>query len=192
MVSWIWRQTREGWAGPVGAFPYASRDGVIIGWEVPRVSSYDVFCWAATVPENPPFLIRMLWVAGEVLGQRTKGVCCCCFCVASVVSDSVRPHRLQPTRFLRPWDFPGKNTGVGCHFLLQCMKVKVKSLSRAWLLATPWTAAYRAPPSIGFSRQEYWSGPLVPSPKESRYCQSWVGPFIPSAMLYQPWLFFFT
>ena len=35
--------------------------------------------------------------------------------------DSVRPHRLQPTC---PWDFPGKNTGVGCHFLLQCMKVK--------------------------------------------------------------------
>ena len=37
-------------------------------------------------------------------------------------------------------------------------KVKVKPLSRVWLLATPWTAAYRAPPSMGFSRQEYWSG----------------------------------
>ena len=37
-------------------------------------------------------------------------------------------------------------------------KVKVKSLSRVWLLATPWTAAYHAPPSMGFSRQEYWSG----------------------------------
>ena len=37
----------------------------------------------------------------------------------SVMSDSLRPHRLQPTRFLRPWDFPGNNTGVGCHFLLQ-------------------------------------------------------------------------
>ena len=40
--------------------------------------------------------------------------------VASVVSDSVRPHRWQPTRLPRPWDSPGKNTGVGCHFLLQC------------------------------------------------------------------------
>ena len=40
------------------------------------------------------------------------------------MSDSVRPHGLQPTRLLRPWDSPGKNTGVGCHFLLQCMKVK--------------------------------------------------------------------
>ena len=37
----------------------------------------------------------------------------------SVVSDSSRPHGLQPTRLLRPWDFPGKSTGVGCHFLLQ-------------------------------------------------------------------------
>ena len=53
--------------------------------------------------------------------------CCCCCQVASVVSDSVRPHRWQPTRLLCPWDFPGKNTGVGCHFLLQCMKVKSES-----------------------------------------------------------------
>ena len=149
------------------------------------------------------------------------------------MSDSVRPHRRQPTRLPRPWDSPGKNTGVGCHFLLQCMKVKsesevaqscptlchpvdcslpgssihgilqarilgmpfppskylpdpglkpcllhllhwqvgslplasrgkekvkVKLLSRVRLFATPWTAAYQAPPSMEFSRQEYWSG----------------------------------
>ena len=43
-------------------------------------------------------------------------------------------------------------------------KVKVKSLSRVWLLATPWTAAHQAPSSMGVSRQEYWSGSLVPSP----------------------------
>ena len=42
-------------------------------------------------------------------------------------------------------------------------KVKVKSLSRVWLLATPWTAAYQAPPSVGFSRQGYWSGVPLPS-----------------------------
>ena len=40
------------------------------------------------------------------------------------MSSSVRPHRRKPTRLPRPWDSPGKNTGVGCHFLLQCMKVK--------------------------------------------------------------------
>ena len=43
------------------------------------------------------------------------------------VSNSVRPHRRQPTRPRRPWDSPGKNTGVGCHFLLQRMKVKSES-----------------------------------------------------------------
>ena len=42
-------------------------------------------------------------------------------------------------------------------------KVKVMSLSRVWLFATPWTAAYQAPPSMGFSRQEYWSGVPLPS-----------------------------
>ena len=44
------------------------------------------------------------------------------------------------------------------------LKVKVKSLSHVWLFATPWTAAHQAPPSMGFSRQEYWSGVPLPSP----------------------------
>ena len=43
------------------------------------------------------------------------------------MSDSVQPYRRQPHRLPRPWDSPGKNTGVGCHFLLQCMKVKSES-----------------------------------------------------------------
>ena len=83
------------------------------------------------------------------------------------MSDSLRPHRQQPTRLLCPWDSLGKNTGVGCHFLLQCMKVKsereVAQLSL--LLATPWTAAHQAPLSMGFSRREYWCGLPFPSPK---------------------------
>ena len=92
-------------------------------------------------------------------------LCCCCK-VASVVSDPVRPHRWQPTRLPRPWDSPGKNIGVGCHFLLQCrkVKVKVKSLRHVRLFETPWTAAYQAPPSMGVSRQEYWNGVPLPSP----------------------------
>jgi len=86
--------------------------------------------------------------------------------VALVVSDSVRPHRQQPTRLLHPWGSPGKNTGVGCHFLLQFRKVKSERevVSHVRLLATPWTAAYHALPSMGFSRQEYWSGVPLPSP----------------------------
>ena len=121
------------------------------------------------------------------------------------MSNSVRPHRRQPTRLLRPWDSPGKNTGVGCHFLLQCRKVKSESevtqpcldpmdcslpgssahgvfqarvlewgchfllhlqhsvLFIVQLSTTPWTAAYQAPPSVGFSRQQYWSGVPLPS-----------------------------
>ena len=61
--------------------------------------------------------------------QRVRHCCfCCCSCrITSVVSDSVRPHRQQPTRLPRPWDSPDKNTGVGCHFLLQGMKVKSES-----------------------------------------------------------------
>ena len=43
------------------------------------------------------------------------------------MSDPVRPHRWQPTRLPCPWDSPGKNTGVSCRFLLQCMKVKSES-----------------------------------------------------------------
>ena len=43
------------------------------------------------------------------------------------MSDSVQPHGRQPTRLRHPWDSPGKNTGVGCHFLLQCRKVKSES-----------------------------------------------------------------
>ena len=131
------------------------------------------------------------------------------------MSNSVRPHKWHPTRLPCPWDSPGKNTGVGCYFLLQCMKVKSESkvaqscptlsdlmdpsrllhpwdflckstgvgchclllrqrllllllllshFSRVRLCATPYTAAHQAPPSLGFSRQEHWSGLPFPSP----------------------------
>ena len=136
------------------------------------------------------------------------------------MSDSVQSYRRQPNRLSCPWDSPGKNTGVGCHFLLQCMKVKSESegaqscltlrdptdcslpgssihaifqvrvlewvatsipiylpsvegkllllllsrFSRVRLCATPETTAHQAPPSLGFSRQEHWSGLPFPSP----------------------------
>ena len=76
--------------------------------------------------------------------------------------DPVGPYGRQPTRLHRPWDSPGKNTGGDCHFLLQCVKVKL--LSCVWFLVTPWTAAHQLPPSMGFSRQEYWGGVPLPSP----------------------------
>ena len=91
---------------------------------------------------------------------------CYCCCVASVVSDSVRPHRRQPTRLPLPRILQARTLEwVAISFSNAWKwKVKVKSLSRVWLLATPWTAAYQAPPSMGFSRQEYWSGVPLPSP----------------------------
>ena len=87
------------------------------------------------------------------------------------MSDSVQPHRRQPTRLPRPWDSPGKITGVGCHFLLQCMKVKSENevAQSCPTLSAPWTAAYRAHPPMGFSRQEYWSGMPLPSPIIQQY-----------------------
>ena len=79
---------------------------------------------------------------------------------------TLRPHRWQPTRLSCPRDSPGKNTGVVAISFSNAWKwkVKVKSLSRVGLFATPRTAAYQAPPSMGFSRQEYWSGVPLPSP----------------------------
>ena len=72
----------------------------------------------------------------------------------------MRPHRWQPTRLPCPWDSPCKNTGVVAisFFNAWKWKLKVKSLSRVRPLATPWSAAHQAPPSMGLSRQEYWSG----------------------------------
>ena len=97
----------------------------------------------------------------------------------SVVSNSLWPHGLQSTRLPCPWDSPGKNTEwVATSFSNAWKwKGKVKLLSRVWLLVTPWTAAYQVPPSMGFSRQKYWSG--VPSPKAMVFlvvmygCESW-------------------
>ena len=144
------------------------------------------------------------------------------------MSDSVQPHRRQPTRLPHPWDSPGKNTGVGCRFLLQCMKVKsesevaqscptlsdpmdcsspgssvhgifqarvlewgaiafsvklcAKNPGSIFLIPQRFPAAAAAksfqscptlcdpidgsPPSLGFSRQEHWSGLPFPSPMQ--------------------------
>ena len=82
------------------------------------------------------------------------------------MSDSVRPHTRQPTRLPCPWDSPGKNTGVGCHFLLQCMKDKSESEVTQLSLTLSDTMDCSLPGSSihGISRQEYWSGVPLPSP----------------------------
>ena len=79
------------------------------------------------------------------------------------MSNSVRPTRLR-----RPWDSPGKNTGVGYHFLLQCMKVKIESevaqLCPCPTLRDPVDCSLPGSSVHGIFRQEYWSGVPLPSP----------------------------
>ena len=82
------------------------------------------------------------------------------------MSNSVQPQGLKPTRLLCPWNSPGKNTGVGCHFFLQCVKVKSES-EFAQSCPTPSDPMDCSPPGSsvhGFSRQEYWSELPLPSP----------------------------
>ena len=80
--------------------------------------------------------------------------------VASVVSDSVRPYRRQPTRLPCAWDSRGKNTEVGCRFLFQCMKVKSESEDTQLCptLSDPMDCSLPGSSSMEFSRQKYWSG----------------------------------
>ena len=79
---------------------------------------------------------------------------------------TLRPHRWQPTKLPRPWDSPGKYTGVGCHFLLQCMKVKSESevTQSCPTLSDPTDCSLPGSSIHGFSRQKYWSGVPLPSP----------------------------
>ena len=98
--------------------------------------------------------------------RRTKvpldenGRCCCCYWVASVMSDSVRPLRWQPLGSPIPGILQTRTLEwVAISFSNAWKwKVKVMSLSSVQLLVTPWTAAYQAPLAMVFSRQEYWSG----------------------------------
>ena len=87
------------------------------------------------------------------------------------MSDSVRPHRWLPTRLPHPSDSPGKNTGVGCHFLLQCMKVKNETeVAQSCLtLSDPMDCSLPGSSAVGFSRQKYWSGLPLPSPTIPAY-----------------------
>ena len=92
------------------------------------------------------------------------------------MSDSVWPHRRQPPGSPVPGILQARTLEwVAISFSSAWKwKVKAKSLSRVWLLATPRTAAYQVPPPMGFSRQEYWNGVPLPSPRNSiESAQKW-------------------
>ena len=82
------------------------------------------------------------------------------------MSNSVRPHRRQPTRLPHSWDSQGKNTGVGCHFLPQCMKVKSESkvAQSCPTLSDPMNCSPPGSSIHGIFQQESWSGVPLPSP----------------------------
>ena len=84
----------------------------------------------------------------------------------------MRPHRRQPTRLPRPWDSLGKNTGVGCHFLLQCMKVKSENevAQSCPTLSDPMDCSLPGSSVHGIFQAEYWSG--VPLPPLSTFSKS--------------------
>ena len=90
--------------------------------ECRRIDAFELWCWRR--------LESLLY-------------CCCCCWVTSVMSDSVRLHRQKPTRLPSPWDSPGKNSGVGCHFLLQCMKVKIEVAQSCPTLSDPMDCSLR-------------------------------------------------
>ena len=92
-----------------------------------------------------------------------------------------QPHGLQPSKLFRPWDFPGKNA-VGCHCLLCIISLLLllSCFSHARLCVTPETAAHQAPLSLGFSRQEHWSGLPFPSPMHESESESEVSESCPA------------
>ena len=87
----------------------------------------------------------------------------------------MRPRRRQPTRLPHPWESPARTLEWGAISFSNAWKwkVKVKALSHVWLCATPQTAAYQAPLSLGFSRQEHWSGLPFPSPMHESEKWKW-------------------
>ena len=93
------------------------------------------------------------------------------------MSDSVRPHRWQPTRALCLWDSSDKNPAVGCHFLLQCRKVKSESefAQSCPTLSDPMDCSQPGSSAHGIL-QEYWSWVPLPSPVPTHY---WVKSLCP-------------
>ena len=83
-------------------------------------------------------------------------------CVRLLAIPWTVAHLHEDWRLLHPGDFPGKSTGVGCQCLLR--RYMLSCFKHCWHFVTPWTTAHQVPLSMGFSRQEYWSGLPFPSP----------------------------
>ena len=109
---------------------------------------------------------RTVWRSGEwgevwrleILSQIRTVCVCVCVCVShSVMSDSLWPHGLQPARLLCPWNSPGKNTGAGCHFLLQCEFYFIFLLLLLFRILTLFLFIYFLLYNIGFAIHQTFS-----------------------------------
>ena len=148
-----------------------------------------VFFTVSDLADKCSAFSKCCWMKWKDESNDHQLYCCCCCYVASVVSDSVGLHRWQPTRLPRPWDSPGRTLEwVAVSFSnAWTWKVKVKSLSRVRPSVTPWTAAFQAPRSMGFSRQEYWSGvPLPPQVLIFIVKKSYAGTSVQSSSPFSP------
>ena len=119
---------------------------------------YHPLCWKYGRKQNESCIV--VWTAAAAAAKSLQSCPTLCNPIDGGPPGSPIPGILQ-ARILE-WVATSFSNAWKC-------KVKVKSLSRVWLLATPWTAAYQAPPSMGFSRQEYWSGVPLPSPPSKSY-----------------------
>ena len=109
----------------------------------------------------PPFLGFREGAQTRAIGQDTPGMCSERKWTHSVVSGSLQPHGLQPVRLLRPWDFPGKSTGVGCHFLLQRTERQLTDNSlRKWTLCSGLNDVKKLAMWRSGDREK-WNGPSV-------------------------------
>ena len=102
-------------------------------------------CLATCISHKRPILINSFLTCHCLslnffcAGTEEPMLCVCAYSVSSVVSDSLQPHGLQPASFLCLRDYPGKNTGVGCHFLLQGI-FPTQELNSGLLYLLPWQA----------------------------------------------------
>ena len=130
--TWVWVNSGSWWwTGRPGVLRFMGWQSVGHDWATDLIwyifMSNFIFFLIIILLWTHPKSLSILWKFNVSWLYDNLCYCCCRWYVASVMSDSMRPHRRQPTRLCRPWDSPGKNTGVGCHFLLQCMKVKSDS-----------------------------------------------------------------
>ena len=113
------QETRVATREESGVLGFSSRRGLTPWGSLEcNPDAFELWCWRR--------LLRVPWTAAAAAAKSLQSCPTLCDPI-DIVSYSVRPHRRQPTRLRHPWDSPGRNTGVGCHFLLPCMKVKSES-----------------------------------------------------------------